>query len=193
MKLILTTAAVALALTACSPAPSGNEAAANTVPPVATPVASPTPAPRVSPTADVLALEGLGALRIGQPVPKDSGWASRGAQVSDACTTVTSPDNPGVYAIVEQGKVRRITVGQRSNVKLIEGIGVGASEKQVTAAFPGFRATPHKYEAAPAKYLTAPGADNGDVALRFEIDPNRKVSAIHVGTAPALFYVEGCA
>ncbi|MGN6279375.1 MAG: hypothetical protein ACTHM8_11725 [Sphingomonas sp.] len=193
MKLILTTAAAALALTACSPAPSGNEAAANAVPPVATPVASPTPAPRVSPTADVLALEGLGALRIGQPVPKDSGWASRGAQVSDACTTVTSPDNPGVYAIVEQGKVRRITVGQRSNVKLIEGIGVGASEKQVTAAFPGFRATPHKYEAAPAKYLTAPGADGGDPALRFEIGADGKVSAIHVGTAPALFYVEGCA
>jgi hypothetical protein len=193
MKPILATAAAALALTACSPAPSGNDAAADTAIAVAAPTASPTPVPSASPTADVLALEGLGALKIGQPMPKDSGWASRGAQVSDACTTITSPDHPGVYAIVEQGKVRRITVGQRSDAKLIEGIGVGASEKQVTAAFPGFRATPHKYEAPPAKYLTAPGADGGDPALRFEIDANRKVSAIHVGTAPALFYVEGCA
>ena len=85
--------------------------------------------PSASPTADVLALEGLGALKIGEPVPKDSDWASRGAQESDACTSVTSPDYPGVYAIVEQGKVRRITVGQRSDVKLIEGIGVGASDR----------------------------------------------------------------
>lgn len=189
MKPILATAAAALALAACSPAPSGNEAVADP----ATPAASPTPTPRASPTADVLALEGLGALRIGEPVPEDSGWESRGAQESDACTTVTSPEHPGVYAIVEQGKVRRITVGRRSTIKLIEGIGVGATESQVTAAFPGFRATSHKYEAAPAKYLTAPGADGGDPALRFEIGADGKVSAIHVGTAPALFYVEGCA
>jgi hypothetical protein len=190
MKPILATAVV-LALTACSPAPSGNETTASvaSATPVAMPAASPTPAP----AADVLALEGLGALTIGRPVPQGSGWASGGAQVSDACTTVSSPDYPGVYAIVEQGKVRRISLGQRSTVKLIEGIGVGASETAVTAAFPGFRATPHKYEAAPARYLTAPGADRGDPALRFEIGPDGKVSAIHVGTAPALFYVEGCA
>jgi hypothetical protein len=138
-----------------------------------------------------LALEGLGDLRIGQPVPVASTWAQRGAQASDACRTITSPDYPGVYAIVEQGIVRRITVGQRSNVKLTEGIGVGAAEKDVLSWFP-FPATPHKYVETPAKYLTSPNADSGDPALRFELGRDGKVSLIHVGTMPALGYVEGC-
>ena len=197
--------ALALGLAACSPSaidpPTANSAMAETemVLPAANdaamaPVATPAPAPSSTATADAktLTLDGLGALKIGQPVPSDTGWAARGAQASDACTTVSSPDYPSVYAIVEGSKVRRISVGKRSEVELIEGIGVGATEKQVMAAFPGFRDTPHKYVDAPAKYLTAPNAESGDPALRFEIGSDRTVTAIHVGTAPALEYVEGC-
>ena len=120
-------------------------------------------------------------------------WAERGAQISDSCRTVSSPDFPGVYAIVEEGRVRRITVGQRSDVRLAEGIGVGATEAEVDAAFPGFREAPHEYVDPPAKYLTAPNAEGGDPALRFEIGADGQVSLIHVGTMPVLGYVEGCA
>ena len=154
---------------------------------------TPDPAPDAPAGAKVLTLEGLGPLRIGQPVPANSGFAERGAQASDSCRTVTSPAYPGVYAIVEGGAVRRITVGQRSDVKLIEGIGVGATEKQVMADFAGFRSTPHKYVEAPAKYLTAPNAPSGDPALRFEIGRDGKVTLMHIGTMPVLGYVEGCA
>lgn len=140
----------------------------------------------------VLGLEGLGDLRIGRAVPKGTSWAERGAQTGDACRTVSSPDYPGVYAIVEQGKVRRITVGKRSDVKLAEGFGAGASEADVKKWFAGFREEPHKYEDAPAKYLTAPNAASGDPALRFEIGHDGNVTSIHVGTMPVLGYVEGC-
>lgn len=140
----------------------------------------------------MLGLEGLGDLRIGQPVPVGSRWAARGAQASDSCTTVSSPDYPGVYAIVTDGKVQRITVGQRSDVKLVEGIGVGATEAQVGQWFAGFRQEPHKYVEAPAKYLTAPNAASGDPALRFEIGADGRVSLIHIGMMPVLGYVEGC-
>ncbi|UYY57188.1 hypothetical protein [Sphingomonas sp. S2-65] len=150
--------------------------------------ASPTPV-----SATVLRLEGLGDLRIGRPVPKSGAWAERGAQTGGACRTVSSPDHPGVYAIVSEGKVRRITVGQRSDVKLAEGLGVGSSEKDVKKWFGGFREEPHKYEDGPAKYLTAPNAASGDPALRFEIGRDGKVSLMHVGTMPVLGYVEGCA
>jgi hypothetical protein len=194
-------ALMALSLAACSgtePADTASTAAAveetsapaasapEDVPSEAAPVASATP------SADVLGLEGLGALRIGQPVPKGSSWSERGAQTGDACRTVTSPDYPGVYAIVEEGAVRRITLGQRSTVKLAEGIGVGASEADVKKWFAGFREEPHKYEAAPAKYLTAPNARPGESALRFEIKADGKVGLIHVGEMPTLAYVEGC-
>lgn len=140
-------------------------------------------------SAPVIGLEGLGVLRIGQPVPGNGSWAQRGAQTSDSCRTVSSPDYPGVYAIVSNNEVRRITVGQRSGVKLAEGVGIGATEKEVEKWFAGFREEPHKYEAAPAKYLTAPNAIGGDAALRFEIGRDGKVSLIHVGTMPTLGYV----
>lgn len=201
MKPLLAATALALTLAACSQAPgTGPDTAPSTDATIVSPsteAAPPTPAAsataaRASGAASVLALEGLGDLRLGQAVPADSRWTSRGAQASDACATVTSPDYPGVYAIVESGQVRRITLGQRSSVKLAEGIGVGATEAQVRADFAGFRATPHKYVAAPGKYLTAPGGSATDPALRFEIDAAGKVSAIHVGLMPQLEYVEGC-
>lgn len=138
----------------------------------------------------VLALEGLGDLLVGKPVPASSSFAERGAQISETCRTVSSPDYPGVYAIVEEGQVRRISVGQRSDVKLIEGVGIGATEAEVLRAFPGFQATPHTYVEAPAKYLTQPG---NDPRLRFEIGNDGRVSLIHVGLEPQLGYVEGCA
>ncbi|OYY79625.1 MAG: hypothetical protein B7Y43_00695 [Sphingomonas sp. 28-62-20] len=205
---IRATTALALGLAACAPSATNSSSTANmastdTMAPMTNDMAAApadnaltNPAPVASPVAmagpKVLTLEGLGALKIGQPVPKDSDWTVRGAQEPNGCGTVSSPDYPGVYAIVEGGKVRRISVGARSDVKLREGIGVGATEKQVMDVFGGFRATPHKYEDAPAKYISAPNAESGDSALRFEIGSDGKVSIIHVGAAPVLQYVEGC-
>jgi hypothetical protein len=161
-------------------------------PPAPAPTAA--PATEVTPAAaNVLMLEGLGALRIGESVPTASSWRERGAQIPGPCRTISSPDFPGAYAIVEKGKVRRITIGERSDVKLIEGIGTGASEAEVRAAFPSFREEPHKYVEKPGKYLTAPNAASGGSALRFEIGRDGKVSLMHVGTMPVLGYVEGCA
>jgi hypothetical protein len=208
MRTLVTALALGLALAACSSEPeqSNETLPANItqeVPPVVaaptpTPSASPTSEPGLSPTATAvpgktLALEGLGGLRIGEAIPRGSSWAERGAQIPGGCRTVSSPDFPGAYAIVTDGKVRRITVGQRSNVKLAEGIGVGSTESEVKKWFGGFREEPHKYEDRPAKYLTAPNAAGRDPALRFEIGADRRVSLIHVGTMPVLGYVEGCA
>lgn len=157
--------------------------------------AAPAPTPSAAATSTsprTLALEGLGDLRIGQAVPAGSSWRERGAQTGDSCRTVSSPDFPGAYAIVTDGKVQRITIGQRSDVKLVEGVGIGSSEADVKKWFAGFREEPHKYVEAPGKYLTAPNAASGDPALRFEIGADRKVSMMHVGTMPVLGYVEGC-
>jgi len=170
--------------------PSDGPSAAVPDPAPTEPIAGTAQGPQ--PSADVLALEGLGDLRIGEPVPEESDWAERGAQIPGPCRTVSSPSYPGVYAIVQDGAVRRITVGERSDIELAEGIGVGASETEVLSWFP-FEAEPHAYVEAPGKYLTAPNAKSGSPALRFEIGANEKVSLIHVGTMPVLAYVEGCA
>ena len=183
-----TTVAADPEATQSAAATTDDNAMTNAVP--GTPVATGTASPATNDSKTLL-LEGLGELTVGKPVPAGSTFAERGAQTSDGCRTVSSPDYPGVYAITDgrNGQVRRITVGQRSDVKLIEGIGIGSTEKDVLAAFPGFRATPHKYVEAPAKYLQQPG---NDPRLRFEIGQDGKVSLIHVGLMPQLGYVEGC-
>lgn len=187
-------AALALALAACSRSPAPSEetasAAATSAAGTTAPTASPTP--EAAPSPQVLTLEGLGELRFGQPIAADSRWKLGTDEMSPACRIATSPDYPGVYAIVNGNVVRRITLGARSTVKLIEGIGPGSSEAEVMAKFPGFRASPHKYVAAPGKYLTAPGAGKDSPDLRFEIGADGKVSLVHVGLAPELQLVEGC-
>lgn len=194
--------ALVLALAACSDAAPDQTAAyesetalpGEVVPASAVPGLNETGAPLPEGTVGdhVLTLDGLGALKIGQPVPKGGTWAERGAQASDTCRLVSSPKYPGVYAIAEQGKVRRISVSERSDVRTIEGIGFGSTRAQVDNAFPGFREAPHKYVEG-GTYLTAPGATKDTAAVRLELDPAGKVTAMHVGTMPVLGYVEGCA
>lgn len=175
--------------TTAAPAARATVAAAAPKPTAAVPVARPS----ATAAAPTLTLAGLGALKIGQPVPATGGWAERGAQTGAACRTISSPAYPGVYAIVAGGVVRRITVGQRSDVQLADGFGVGASEAAVNEAFPGFLVEPHKYQEAPAKYLTAPAEGRDSPDLRLEIDRTGRLGLFHVGLAPELSYVEGCA
>lgn len=194
MKALMMTASLAaLLLPGCGSEPAAERAEPEPAAPVvaAVPEAA-VPAPPTPPiaTAHTLTLEGYGGLTIGKPLPAGSPWAARGAQIPGGCTTISAPDWPGAYAIVEEGMVRRITVSDDSEAKLVEGIGPGSTEAQVRKAFPSFVAESHKYVDAPAKYLTQPG---DDPRLRFEIDAEGKVSLVHVGVRPTLEYVEGCA
>ena len=174
--------------TSAAPPTSQPEYEAATAPTATTPAVQ-TEAPRTTPST-VLSLDGLGDLRIGQPLPP--GWNAPGGETSDVCRTATSSQYPGVVALITDGLVRRITLGQTSTVKLTEGVGVGSSEGDVQAWFAGFREEPHKYEPAPAKYLTAPNAANASSALRFEVGADGRVERVHVGIMPMLGYVEGC-
>lgn len=196
LKPAFTLLTLAATLAACSPepadAPTGgaSETAApmSEVPSEAASTAAPSEA-AVSP--DTLTLDGLGDLKIGQPLPAD--WKMDEVQASDECLIASTKRYPDVYAIVEGGKVRRVSAYGNATVKLAEGIGVGASEAEVKKWFAGFRSEPHAYVEAPAKYLTAPNAESGDPALRFEMGADGKVETIHIGTMPVLGYVEGCA
>lgn len=180
-----------LMLGACSspdPAPRADSAVLATTPSAGTASAQATN----TATSNTLRLDGLGDLRIGQPVPAGSTWAERGAQASDVCRTVSSPQYPGAYAIVIDNTVQRITLGQRSSLTF-DGLGIGATEQAVSARFPALTPDLHKYESPPAKYLTSPDASLSSAGVRFEIGADGKVKLIHVGLMPVLAYVEGCA
>lgn len=181
--------ALALALAACSAEPVDDGATSASSDSGSTTPAAPVAEEQVS--ANTLTLAGLGTLKLGQPVDPASGFAPRGAQASDACVVMSSPSYPDVYAIVEGGTVQRISVSEGSTVTLIEGVGPGATRTTVNGAFPGFVEEAHKYVPG-GKYLTAPGFESGDPAVRFELDEGGRVTTVHVGMMPALGYVEAC-
>ena len=190
MKQILSLVAAAscLSIAGCSPASD----TASPAPSEQLSVTPPVQTPLVSASRDTVTLDGFDDLIIGEPVPPQSRWEVRGEPASNGCTTARSAAYPGVYAIIEDNKVRRITFGEGSKAEVAEGISVGAAEARVTARFSSFREEPHKYEAAPAKYIGTADVKPGATGWRFEIGSTGTVSQMHVGQMPVLAYVEGC-
>jgi hypothetical protein len=103
--------------------------------------------------------------------------------------------------MMEQGKLTRISLVEMSDIDTDRGFGIGDTAASVKAAY-GANATvtPHKYQDAPAEYITV--WDGGprsepyvqDEAARgvvYEIDGTGNVGAIHAG-GPSIQLVEGC-
>ena len=181
-----------LALTGCDkpaapPAPASSASAVVTDAP-----AEPAPAPRPSPQ-QVAGLPGIPGLTFGQPIPQGSAWTRDKVQASDECLTYSAPMTPHAYAIVFDHALQRISFLPGSRFRLPSGIAIGSPEAEVKRAYPGLVAALHAYDPPPARYLTAPHLAPGQPGLRFEIDADRKVAAIHLGLPGALELVEACA
>jgi hypothetical protein len=109
-----------------------------------------------------------------------------------------APD--GLWVMLEAGKLTRITVGDMSTVKTDKGLGIGDTPDAVVAAYADAKRSPHKYQDAPAEYITwwtSPRSepyvqDETARGIVYEIDGTGKVGAIHAG-GPSIQYVEGCA
>ena len=200
LALFSTLPAVALALAACS-------RSADTPPTAEVPVASPAATP--SPAGDVLTATGWGPLTIGMTK----------AQVIAAVGDTRSPDAVGIpgsdclefeplrapedfWVMIETDKLTRITIGDVSAVKDAKGLGLGDTAARVKEAYGASAvASPHKYQNAPAEYITVweggPRAepymeDEAARGIVYEIDGTGKVGAIHAGGL-SIQYVEGCA
>ena len=169
----------------------------------ATPTAAPAPPAKSVPAAPAAAApltpKGLGPLTIGMTdaearaaVGAANIEADTGTDLSESCTEIKlKGDYVGVYLMIEEGKLSRITATENSTLKTDKGIGLGATPAQVMAAYPDAKSEPHKYEDAPAAYLTVwtvPGKE-GTV---FEVNGRGVVGSIHAG-GPSIQYVEGCA
>jgi hypothetical protein len=204
LALFSTLSAVALAFAACSPAA---EAPAPATPTAETPVTPPEATP--APAGDSLTANGWGPLRIGMTK----------AEVIAAVGDTRSPDAAGIpgsdclefqpirtpdgfWVMLEAEKLSRISIGDMSPVKDSKGLGLGDTAAKVKEVYGASAvASPHKYQDAPAEYITAweggPRAepyvqDEAARGIVYEIDGAGKVGAIHAG-GPSIQYVEGCA
>lgn len=185
-------AAGLMALAACG------QPAAKTDTPAPTPAAQ-TAAPAPAVAAPVLTPTGFGPLRIGMTdaeartaVGAANIEADTGTEISDSCTEIKLKGAyPGVYLMINDGRLSRITLYESPDFKTDKGVGLGATPAQVMAAYPGIVSTPHEYEDPPAVYLTLWTKPEKE-GTRFEINHEGVVGSIHAGDE-TIQYVEGCA
>lgn len=188
-----------LALTACNAPETAKTPEAEL--PVSAP-AAPTAA------ADVLTPQGYGPLRIGMSQAEvDAAVGLPPANVADAepseCRQYQPPRGPeGVLVMLEKGVLTRLTAIRGSDVMTEDGVGVGFDGEQLKARYgSAAEVTPHKYQDAPAAYVTiwsgktSPSSgyvtDPAARGFNFEIGQDGKVAFIHAG-GPSIQYVEGC-
>lgn len=146
-------------------------------------------------TASVLTPEGLGRLTVGMTeteaarrfalrIPRDDGMSG------PECRILSRKDWPSVLVMSEAGRITRITL-RAGGVRTDAGLRVGSRESEVRRAY-GAKVvvTAHKYEDAPARYLTV-WTVPGQRGVRYETDARGMVRAIHAG-GPSIEYVEGC-
>jgi hypothetical protein len=204
LALLSTLSAVALAFAACSPAAETPAPA-----PVAPTAEAPVAAPEATPAGDVLTATGWGPLTIG--MTKDEVIAAVGDTRSPDAAGIPGSDclefqplhaADDLWVMIEGDKLTRITIGDMSGVKDAKGLGLGDAAAKVKETYgASAAASPHKYQEAPAEYITVweggPRSETyvQDEAARgivYEVDGTGKVGAIHAG-GPSIQYVEGCA
>lgn len=191
-------AAGLLAVAACSPsgAATGSEPAAA---PPASATAAQTAAAAPTAAAPVLTPAGFGPLRIGMTdaearaaVGAGNIEADTGTEISESCTEIKlKGDYPGVYLMINDGRLSRVTLAEGAKFTTDKGIGLGAKPADVMAAYPGAVSTPHEYEDPPAVYLTVWTKPEKEGA-RFEVNHEGVVGSIYAGDE-TISYVEGCA
>ncbi len=200
--------AAALLLAGCGTGGAENEAAPADR---AAEAKAPAPVREAPATADVLTAEGFGPLRIGmsraevvKALGEDSDPAAVGGPDPETCDEFRPARAPeDMLVMIERGGLTSIALVGGSKVATDRGLRLGAEAAAVRAAYgEALRAEPHKYEEAPAEYLTAwtKEAPRGEDyssnpaarGIRYEIGRSGKVRAIHAG-GPSIQYVEGCA
>lgn len=194
--LLLTTAVLAMA--ACNapedPAPAPAPA------PEAQP-ATETPAP----AGNVLTAQGFGPLRIGMTTAEieaalgpDANPNAVGGADPQSCDQFRPNRAPeGLLVMTEQGVLTSVSLTRAATTETDRGFNIGDPASAVKAAYgAAAEVTPHKYEAAPAEYITVwTTSDHTSAAARgikYEIGQDGNVKSI-AGGGPSIAYVEGCA
>ena len=160
------------------------------------------PAAAVAATTRLTA-DGWGPLRIGMTraevvaaLGEDANPDAVGGPDPERCDEFRPARAPqGMLVMIEGGRLTRISVNRRSEVRSERGIGTGDSVSAVLEAHGAIERLPHKYLPAPAQYLTVwtPGTRGAARrGIRYETDIEGRVAFVR-GGGPSIEYVEGCA
>lgn len=193
-RLMLTAAVVSLA--ACNAPEPAQHAPSEPTPPVEQPAAT---------GANVLSAQGFGPLRIGMTraeveaaLGADANPDAVGGPDPASCDQFRPARAPeGLLVMIENGVLTSIWLTRNPALATDRGVNVGDTAEEVRRVHGAAAvSSPHKYESAPAEYLTVwSGYDHDSPAARgikFTVGADGKVQSI-AGGGPSIQYVEGCA
>lgn len=196
IRRLLLTAAV-LTLAACG-APEPTE------PAPAEPAPAPTPGTPPPAASNVLTAQGYGPLRIGMTTAEieaalgaDSDPNAVGGADPASCDMFRPARAPeGLLVMTNDGRLASVWLTRNATVTTDRGFKIGDAASAVKAAYGAAAVvTPHKYQDAPAEYITvwATSDRTGPNArgIKYEIGADGNVSSI-AGGGPSIEYVEGC-
>ena len=200
MKQLFGAAGMIASLVACSPE---TDTPTEPVPPPA--ATDPTAA---ATTGVTLTGEGWESLRIGmtraeivEALGEDANPDAVGGPDPESCDQFRPERAPeSMLLMVENDRLTRISLTDPSEIMTDKGLRVGDTAERVKAAYGDqARVTPHKYQDAPAEYVTvwSRGGGEGHVedgnarGIVYEIGSDGTVMAIHAG-GPSIQYIEGC-
>jgi pyruvate/2-oxoglutarate dehydrogenase complex dihydrolipoamide acyltransferase (E2) component len=171
--------------------------------PSATPAGSATPPP--SPPAEQLTanskvtIKGIGPVQIGMTVKQASQAAgvplvTTGSTPSPECEYYTPQANKNLGFMVTNGHISRIDVWRDSQITTASGLGIGSTEDQIKARFPGqVETSPHEYTDGLYVAFVPKDASDRNYRIVFETDRAGRVTQFRAGKLPEVMWVEGCA
>lgn len=167
---------------------------------------SPTEQPGAPVSAgDTLTAQGFGPLRIGMtraeveaalgPDANPNAVGGADPQSCDQFRPARAPE--GLLVMVENGVLTSVWATRNPAIETDRALNIGDTAAEVRRVYgSAVSASPHKYESAPAEYLTVwSTADHTGPAARgvkYTIGSDGKVQSI-AGGGPSIEYVEGCA
>jgi hypothetical protein len=190
--------AIPLLLAACTGSPDTSDST------LATDTLARRDSARASSSQDTLTAYGWGPLRIGMTRAEvvaaagpDANPNAVGGPEPESCDQFRPRSAPaGLLVMVERDTLTRISLSRSVAVVTDAGFAVGDSAAAVERHY-GNRAvsTPHKYQSAPARYVTVwirgrPPASSAR-GIVYEIGGDDRIMHIHAG-GPSIQYVEGC-
>ena len=143
--------------------------------------------------------EGWGVLRIGMTRAEvvaaagdnEDGKTARTSEPAQCEMFAPAGAPDGMLVMIENDKLTRITLRAPSALKTARGFTIGDPGAAIKKAYgTAAQVTPHKYDPAPAEYITV-WTQQDSRGIVYEIGTDGKVKQIHAG-GPSIQYVEGC-
>jgi hypothetical protein len=184
-----------------SPAsPSPSPKASSKPSPKASSKPSPKPSTPQLTDQSKLVINGIHPIRIGMTVMEATQAVGLPAKsesnhpTNRACTFYQFVGGAkGVSLMTIDNRIVRIDIGRNSAITTRSGAGIGSTEDQIKALYPGqIEVSPHPYSGGHYLTFVPKSAADSNYRLIFETDRQGKVTSFRSGKLPEVAWIEGC-